>query len=368
MEILLIALFLLCMIIQIGFHWGVFYKILTHRHQSHESTIPPVSVIIAARNEEKNLAALLEALITQDHQAFEVIIVNDRSNDDTGKIIETYSARHPQFRSISISALPDGWNGKKYALFKATEIAQNQILLFTDADCKPESNQWISEMARNFTYGIDIVLGYSPYAYTPNSGVLNEFIAFETLLTGVQYMGFASIGQPYMGVGRNLAIRRNIYDRGYLKSIGHLTGGDDDLMVNHLANSQNTRLVYAKASQTTSWPKSSWRAYIRQKVRHMAAGRHYHKKDQTLLAVFTLSFLFGWIFLFLSLVSALNPYLILTAFGLRSLSFYTIFARVGQKFDAHLKIWALPFLDLCYSIYYPVVGLKALATKNIRWK
>ena len=368
MVTLLLIFFLVCMIIQIGFHWVVFDKIPRHKDEHHKHTLPSVSVIVAARNEAAHLPSLLESLFLQEYDDFEVIIVNDRSTDDTAKVLDSYSIKDHRLKPIHIAKLPKDWNGKKYALLQAAKLAKNEILLFTDADCLPESKEWIARMAAAFDPNTDIVLGFSPYSSVPQQRLLSEFISFETLMTGIQYFGFALIKKPYMGVGRNLAFRRKAYDLTFLDKISSLTGGDDDLMVNHIATKKNVRVLLTKKSQMRSVPKSSWRAYIVQKVRHLAAGRHYHKKDQTLLGVFTLSFLFGWILLFLLLVSAINPYLILTAFGLRSLSFYTIFARVGQKFDAHFKIWALPFLDLCYSIYYPVVGVKALATKNIQWK
>jgi hypothetical protein len=171
-----------------------------------------------------------------------------------------------------------------------------------------------------------------------------------------------------MGVGRNWAIRKHAYDLEYLKSISDIIGGDDDLMINHLAKRTNTSIITAPKSQTISKPTESWNDFFKQKIRHLSVGSHYHQKDKTVLGLFTLAFLFGWIFFFFLLVSTINPYFILATFGLRSLSFYSIFARVGQKFDAPVRFWALLLLDLSYSIYYPVMGLRALSAKNIKWK
>ncbi len=366
MEIILV-LFLLCLGIQVIFHQLVFTKLLSSDESLEmKNDIPSVSVIIAAKNESENLPALLKALKSQDHPKMEVIFVNDRSTDQTEQIIKSAMANQKQLQLINISILPAGWTGKKHAIYKGIEVARNEVLLFTDADCIPKSKQWASLMATKFFGPVEIVLGFSPYE--KKDGWLNQFIQFETLLTGLQYLSLAKLGKPYMGVGRNWAIKRGAYDLTYLKSMSHITGGDDDLMISHLATNTNTTIITTPSSQTSSKPMMTWQQLLKQKTRHLSVGKYYHKKDRTLLGLFTLSLLFGWIFFFSLLVSAINPYLILTVFGLRSLSFYSIFARVGQKFDIPVKSWALPLMDLSYSIYYPIVGIRALSTKNIEWK
>lgn len=367
MTEIILVLFFVCILVQILFHQMVFRKLLTQKDiPAKPEQIPSVSIIIAARNESENLSNLIRALHDQDHPNLEVIIVNDRSSDNSKEIIAEAILHKPNFKQIDIDSLPKGWNGKKYALSQGIAAAKNEVLLFTDADCLPKSSQWATSIAATYTGTTTIVLGFSPYQKT--SGLLNSFIQFETLLTGMQYLGFSAVGRPYMGVGRNWAIRRNAYDLDHLTSMAHLVGGDDDLMINHIATNYNTLNATSPTSQTISKPEYSWSSYFRQKTRHLSVGVYYRKKDKTLLGVFTLTFLFGWIFFFSLLVSAINPYLILAAFGLRSLSFYSIFARIGQKFGSPINFWALPVLDLCYSIYYPVVSLRALSTKTIKWK
>lgn len=365
-EIILI-LFLLCLVIQVLFHFLVFRGLYTaEQRTTNTDDLSSVSVIIAARNESQNLLSLIESLTQQDHPNMEVVLINDRSNDDSGQVIKNAIAGKIHFQQIKIDTKPEHWNGKKHALNQGIQAAKNEILLFTDADCIPKSKHWVSLIAGRFEKATDIVLGFSPYE--KGSGWLNQFIQFETLFTGLQYLGLAKLGRPYMGVGRNWAIRKSVYDLKYLESISDIMGGDDDLMINHLSTSTNTAIITEPSSQTISKPEETWHNYFKQKIRHLSVGSHYHQKDRTLLGVFTLVFLFGWILFFSLLVSAINPYFILAVFALRSLSFYSIFARIGHKFDAPINFWALPFLDLSYSIYYPVVGLRALSTKNIKWK
>ncbi|OEK05051.1 glycosyltransferase [Roseivirga misakiensis] len=365
MTTLLLIIFISLLLIQVYFFVRFDWAIKSNNKDAGDHK-PSVSVIVAARNEAENLPKLLELLVKQDHPEFEIIIINDRSNDDTKLIVESYSAVIEKVRLINIEELPSHWTGKKHAIYQGIQKARNEILLFTDADCLPYSNRWISHMSGPFSKGVDIVLGLSPYQ--KRKGFLNQFIQFETLFVALQYVGFTKLGNPYMGIGRNMAVRKAKYNLAWLESNAHLEGGDDDLIVNKLARKGNTAVVTQKEGQTCSIPETKWSAYFKQKTRHLSAGQYYQKKDRTLLAVFTLSILFGWLLFLSLLVSAINPYFILTAFTLRSLSFYIIFARIGRKFGSPVNLWAIPLLDLCYSIYYPITGLKALLTKNIQWK
>lgn len=323
-----------------------------------------VSVIIAARNEEKNLPDLLEALDKQSHPNFEVIIANDRSTDHTEEILKEYNDRN-WLRIITIEELPRDWNSKKHALYRAIEMARNDVLLFTDADCLPKSDQWIEKMTRPIDGQKQIVLGYSPYQ--SSSSILNKLIQFETLLTALQYLGLANIGFPYMAVGRNWAIRKELYPISFLKSISSLTGGDDDLIAQHICNSRNTCICFDLESQTSSKAEENLADLIRQKTRHLSVGQFYSKKSKTLVGIFTFTYGISWL-LFLVLIISQQWSTALLIYGIRSLSFYIIFIRLGQKLDTKSTVWALPILDFCYPLWYAFLGIRSLAAKQIEWK
>lgn len=326
--------------------------------------LPQVSVIIAARNEAEHLPLLIEALAQQSHPKFEVLIINDRSEDDTVKILEklkTYS----WLKIINITSLPQGWNGKKHALYQGIKRATNPILVFTDADCLPNSNKWLEEISSNFDPNVDVVLGYSPYEQS--KGLMNHLIQFETSITALQYLGSASIGYPYMAVGRNWAIRKESYPIEYLKSISNLIGGDDDLIAQHILNKENCRISFSRESQVMSKAQKSWGALIRQKVRHLAIGKYYSKKSKTLAGLFSFSYAISWL-IFLVLIVSQQWSTALLIYGIRSLSFYIIFIQLGQKMDTNFSKWALPLIDFCYPLWYTYLGVRSLAAKQIEWK
>ena len=233
---------------------------------------PGASIIIAARNEFQNLQTLVPKLMEQDYPDFEIVIVNDRSDDNSFDYLMTLKG-NPLFKIVFVDHLPDHINSKKYALTLGIKAAKNDILLLTDADCSPSSIHWIQNMVSAYDEKTKIILGYSPYM--PETGLLNSLIRFETQMTGILYLSFASNKLPYMGVGRNLSYRKQFFmeQKGF-NGFQELTGGDDDLFVNKKAVSGNTGIVLSPESVTYSIPKKSLREYIQQKIRHLSIGKH----------------------------------------------------------------------------------------------
>ncbi|MBX2967286.1 MAG: glycosyltransferase [Cyclobacteriaceae bacterium] len=327
----------------------------------------PVSVIVCAHDEEQNLRELVPQLLAQDYPDFEVIVVNDRSNDATFDFLREASRFNPKLKVVQVEYLPPHANGKKYAITLAMKTASNEVVLLTDADCRPNSPAWIASMANRFTPDTQLVLGYSPYIKQP--GFLNLFIRFETLFTALQYVGLALAGMPYMGVGRNLAYRKSLFlenkgFRGYLD----VTGGDDDLFVNRHATSKNTQVSLGADALVMSIPKQTWREFLRQKTRHLRVGRFYKFGHRTVLGLFSLSQMVAWITGIYLLCT--NPLIlwVLTPLLVRSALFmitvYRFSVRVRHKFEA----WTIPLLDFLFTIYYLSTGTVALVSKKAQWK
>ncbi|WP_051633310.1 glycosyltransferase [Thermonema rossianum] len=336
--------------------------------------LPGVSVVVAAHNELLNLRELLPLLLEQDYPLFEVIIVDDRSWDDSYEFLYHLRARHPQLHIVRIEQTPEHITHKKFAITMGVKAARYDIVLLTDADCRPLSKQWIRYMAAPFIAKeqTQIVLGASLYEQRP--GFLNALIRYETLYTLWQYATAALIGLPYMGVGRNLAYRRSFF----LKHRGfgphqRLVSGDDDLFVNRLATAKNTALcVHAKAI-TVSRPKVRWREWWRQKRRHLSVGKYYKAGHRLLLALLFLSQLafyvaLGWVaghiqgivsFGILQWIAAEVALLLV----LHPLCMFLL----AKKLRASIPILLLPFLELSYLLYIGIIGLWALLTKVEKW-
>lgn len=327
----------------------------------------PLSVVICAHDELTNLQELIPLLLQQTHTQFEVILVDDRSNDATRDWAHTYSQQDSRLRLVHIHSTPEHINGKKYALTLGIRAAQFDWIVLTDADCRPSSSQWLSTLNSAFSTETDFVLGYSPYQQ--KNGWLNRFIRFDTIITALQYLGFALLKIPYMGIGRNMAYRKSVFmnNKGFTNMLSTV-GGDDDLFVNRHATSYNTGVVLQRESTVFSIPKNTWGDFFHQKIRHLAAGKSYRILHRMLLASFMLSWVLTW-FLGVPLLLISHEFeFIGMAMGLRIILFLTALHFFTKKTGHSFESWSLVLLDIIYTIYYLTTGTAALLTKKIKWK
>ncbi|MGB1309485.1 MAG: glycosyltransferase, partial [Oceanihabitans sp.] len=200
----------------------------------------PVSILICAKNEAENLKNYLPFIINQEFSEFEIVLINDASYDNTLEVMQDFAAQHKNIKIVDVANNEAFWGNKKYALTLGIKAAKHNLLLFTDADCKPNSTYWLKEMSSHFSQNHNIVLGYGAYAKINNS-LLNKLIRFETVLTALQYFSFAKSGIPFMGVGRNLAYTKDTFfnANGFQNHL-HIQSGDDDLFINQVATKHNT--------------------------------------------------------------------------------------------------------------------------------
>ena len=359
--------------------------------KSQMDEVPGVSVILCAHNESYNLSLYLQALLSQDYPAYEVIVVDDGSEDETRAIVESYMVHDTR---LHLTFVPYGArvnSTKKLALTLAAKAAQYDYLLLTDADCVPESNQWIATMMSGFEpssmnsdwHSKDIVLGFSPYF--AEKGHVNRLVRFDTLFNGLHYLGAALCGHPYMGVGRNLAYRKSLFfESGGFTHMMTNRAGDDDLFVNHVASKANTAVVLSRDSYAWSISKTTMREWWQQKRRHVSVSPAYRTatKFRLTLEPLTRGLFYGLvmgiiIWQLLTLNWPLNDFTslftnhapLLIAFGLffirwtiQTAVINTSARRMGLK---SFSIWSV----LWFDITLPLVNLWMLAVpkKQTKW-
>src|SRR5690606_19950607 len=190
----------------------IFGKFSFSKPQVHTLKNIPISVIVCAKNEAENIKKFVPLLLEQDYPTFELVLIDDASIDETRELLEAFEKQYSNVKLVKVDNNEAFWGNKKYALTLGIKAAKYEYLLFTDADCYPISKHWIKNMSSNFTLKKTIVLGYGAYEKVKNS-FLNKIIRFETLLTATQYFAWAKIGKPYMGVGRNLAYKKEEFFR-----------------------------------------------------------------------------------------------------------------------------------------------------------
>lgn len=302
---------------QVGYYISSEYRVGSSEYRvgSSEEGCPGVSVLVCAHNEAYNLSAYLYALLSQDYPTYEVIVVDDGSEDKTREVIESYMVQDKRLRTTFIPKEARVRSTKKLAITLAAKAAQYDYLLLTDADCTPESTHWISEMMKGFKpsteYRVqstkEIVLGFGAYFY--EKGFVNRLVRYDTLFNGLHYLSAAAHGHPYMGVGRNLAYKKELFFKtGGFKKMMTNRAGDDDLFVNHVATRKNTAVVSSRASITWSPAKTTMRDWWQQKRRHLSVSHDYRWSTKIRLALEPMSRgLFYLLVLTLSVAFACQP-------------------------------------------------------------
>ncbi len=306
----------------------------------------PVSVIVCSKNEQENLQKLVPLLLEQNHPNFEIILINDASHDDTRDVIEEFMSQDSRIKMVNVVNNESFWGNKKYALTLGIKKAVNDHLIFIDADCVPNSKEWLSIMAQHLSHDKSIVLGYGGYSKIKNS-FLNALIRYETALTAIQYFSYAMRGNPYMGVGRNLAYTATqFYESSGFMSHMKILGGDDDLFVNQSATSSNTAVSLKEESFTISHPKTSWSNWWKQKKRHINTAAHYKWKHKFLLGLFYFSQIGFIVSAVLGFIFGLNWLLILGVVLLRYLIFWIVVGKGMSRFRESDITFLLPFLEV----------------------
>ena len=332
-----------------------------------ESTQLPVSVIISARNEAKNLKENLPSILTQNYPNFEVVVINDCSSDASDLVLDEFKDSYSNLKVVTITEHVRFKTGKKFALTLGIKAAANEHLLFTDADCQPLTGDWITRMASNFTGQIQIVLGYSPYHKT--GGFLNNLIRFETIKTAINYLSSALNGDAYMGIGRNLAYTKTLFfsAKGFAAHM-HILSGDDDLFVNQNATAGNTAIEIHPDSFMCTEAKATVLTWFRQKKRHFGVGKIYKARHKRMLSLDATSGLLFYILLTLSLVFNFEPLLAAGLFMFRLIFQLIIYNKLFKRLNGRDLIWYLPFLDMIYYLYLNIFGLIGTFIKTTKWK
>lgn len=328
----------------------------------------PISVIICAKNEADNLKKNLPLILNQEYSNFEVVLVNDSSSDNTLEVMKHFEEENNNIKIVDVKTIEAFWGNKKYALTLGIKASKHNFLVFTDADCIPNSNNWLAHMSSKFSNQKAIILGYGAYAKKRFS-LLNKLIRFETIMTALQYFSFSNLGIPYMGVGRNLGYRKELFfnNNGFN---GHMAikSGDDDLFINEVADNENTALCFSKESFTISEPKSTFREWITQKRRHISTANFYNPKHKFLLGLFYCSQLLFWFLGITLLIFGYNLHWVFILIAIRFIIQLVSFGLTAKKLDDIYLIFFAPFLEIFLITTQLSIFIANLISTPNHWK
>ena len=330
------------------------------------TAFPPVSIIISARNSVLKLENNIQHWLTQDYPNFEVVIIDDRSNDETAFFLVKTAEKEPLLKYVLLDPDVIKNGSKKLALTLGIKKAKNNYFLLTDADCIPNSDQWLKHMATGFTNKKDIVLGVSPV--NTKKSFLGRLTQYENLLTAMQYLGMSIKGKPYMGVGRNLAYTRGIYDSvGGFSKHHHLPAGDDDLFVQEVSNSNNTVVCIQPESYVNTEGPKNWKEYWKQKMRHLWIGKQYRSDVKTSLAWLPISQLLFWTIIIIWFITGSSWLWPIIPIIVKIVPEWVIFVKKGKLLNMPLAGPYYLFYNIFYSFWYVVISMNAFFKRKIVW-
>lgn len=366
-ELVFVA-FCLVTLVQLYYYVAIFQRLAFYKSTPKlHSQQQPVSVIICARDEANNIVKNLPGVLVQIYPtSHEVILVNDNSSDDTKYLIDELKKTFKHLVPVSLTQEAKMISGKKFPLSIGIKSSRYETLLLTDADCVPASEHWIQLMQDGYRPETEIVLGYG--AYRKGNGLLNKIIRFETFQSALQYLSYALAGMPYMGVGRNLSYKKEIFfkNKGF-SSINFIPGGDDDLFINKVATKHNTAIVIDPEAHTLSEAKQTWNEWITQKTRHYSTAKYYQKKHKILLGLYSLTQFLTYPF-FTVAVIFFNWWIACIVLAVRLVIQGVIYFKAMKKLNEADLFPLFIFFDLWMCIYY-LLFLPALIRKPKKsWK
>jgi glycosyltransferase involved in cell wall biosynthesis len=360
--------FLIISSINICWWIGLSIPILNFRDPPSREGEAGISVIVVFRNESQNLRRLLAKLNQQISKGpIELVLVNDRSDDTSLEIVEGFEVRSGIKKIIlSIGDLPAGISPKKNAINIGVQNASFEKLLLVDADCVPKSSKWVSIMGEGLRNS-EIVLGLGNYE--KRQGILNKLIQFDTFITAFQFMGWAILGQAYMSLGRNWGYRKSLFiESSGFSGIKKVLGGDDDLLFQKLKKKSKIGIFLGSETSTVSVPETNYRAWIRQKIRHLKSGIRYNLKGKLLSSLVFTNHLFLIGLICLPIQSLLYLYLVWPIVLLRYIIEGFMIWRAKKSLGVKNNLLIFPLIEAFYYLSQLLAFFASLLLPNPKWK
>ncbi len=374
---IVLVIFAAAWLVQMFYHWILFRRLAFYKKKERGVSQEPVSVIVCARDAYEYLIDLIPAVLSQDYPDFELVIVNDCSQDDTEEYLKDLARNNPKINLVNLTQNLNFFHGKKFPLSMGIKSAKYDLLLLTDADCIPNTNQWIKEMVATYNDNTEIVVAYGPYF--ERKGLLNKLVRFDTLYIAMQYMSLALAKKPYMGVGRNLSYRKSTFikNKGFTSHY-NIPSGDDDLFISQVANKRNTGVYVDAVNRVESEPKKTWKTWIRQKRRHYSTGTKYKPQTNRALGLLlgsrllyypTLIALFFIPAAFEISLGKIYYYLTIGLFAfIHYITQFVIYHKCAKQLgEKHLGLAFTPFYDCFFMIFTTALGFWSTLFKPKGW-
>lgn len=339
------------------------------RRYDQTNVTPRVTILIAARNEEEYLDFCLESIEKQTypHDLLQVLILNDRSEDRTADIAQSYSDRLDHFSLIEVKEDRDGLKGKMNVLAQGMDHAIGDIILVTDADCRVPPD-WVSSMCRYFSSETGLVgsLTHLKQLDDNRSTVFDHIQALDGLFLQTIASGAAGIGHPVSVLGNNFGFRKSAYDKiGGFRTIGFsLT--EDMALLNAINQRTNYQVSYPLLPdcRIESFPPENFSDFFKQRRRWLTGGLKAP--------------LFGWILMgtsfgahfliLLNLILFISPLILTASMFCVITADYSLVLRITKRYKLRKLIKYFVLFEGFYIVYTLMVALSFLFLQKTKWK
>lgn len=361
-EIILLVSSILFLGIQL-LYWIRCYKkplnyIKKKETENKSVAAPGVSVIVVAKENHDSLSASLPLILNQKYPKFEVIVVNIGFTEETHNLIQHLKLQHTNLYDtfLPYEPLEQKSDRKKLALTLGIKAAKNDILLFTEPDSMPDSDNWISSVMSNMNEDKDVVIGYCYYKKSEGFG--NLIGRFDNLIYSMQYLASAITSKPYTGTYRNLAFRKELFfnNKGFSSSLNF--EHSEAVFLNHLMNDENVAIALEQDSFISTPLKrlSKWesaRMFSYKIKNHFSTNKS--QRNQFAIEVFSrYLFYLALIPLLVSSILSENWVLLATAillFVVKLSVQLTLIHQIGKYFKAEKLQYSFPFIELIQPFY-----------------
>ena len=324
---------------------------------------PIVSIVIACRNEEKNITGLLDSLEKQNYSKAntEIIIVDDHSEDETVKILQRQSNL-----SIKLLHLPNEVAGKKEALRYGINLAQSEIILTTDADCAMKEN-WITSMVSYYVQYKPKLL-VAPVILSETRNIFQKFQSLEFLSLISSGAGAIGIGKPIMCNGANLLFEKSMYQHALLEN--NYVSGDDIFLLLQIKKQYPKSIHFIKSTDSIVYtkPAISLQEFFEQRIRWASKSKAYRDIDIVFVAVIVA--LVNYILTFSLLASVFYKhifYYYLFFLVIKSVIDLSLLYPFNYFFKRHRLMWLFIPLQIIYPFYITDTSIAGLAGR-FTWK
>lgn len=348
-EYAVAALVLISFIVQQLYIWNVFGRVAFYKKKKPGSLGKQegVSIIICARNEKDLLEQHLPLFLAQSYPQYEIILVNDCSEDDSELLLGVMKTRYANLEVRHIPKDDKFKHGKPMALGVGIRAAKYDWLLFADIDCPPNP-EWLSSMQENFTDKAAVVLGYASY---PEA---SKFIRCDMLYNALHYLGFALMRRPYMANGKNYAYRRQLFFDSKGFDIRMTKEREDIVFINKIANKTNTFVELRQSSLLKSVHQLSGKEWRQYRKERKASFRFHSSKKRYPALLSNISML---LFMVAAILLATKSILMLAVAGVFILLHFTSLTIVMANACKRLEEQHLTANLILYSIFAPFVSI-----------